>query len=58
MRKKDIRKVWYVEFPLYQYNEDVKEIARKNDLKIVDARFKGDNKQVANATELTKKKGK
>ena len=32
-------KIWYVEFPTYQYNEDVKELAKKNGLKIIDAQF-------------------
>ncbi len=49
--------VWYVEFPTFQYNEDVKELARKNNLKIIDARFQGDNKQCDNAPKLTKIKG-
>ncbi len=52
----DTRKLWFVKFPLFQYNEDVRVIARKNDLKIIDIRYKGDKKQVANAPELTKKK--
>lgn len=33
------RKAWLVEFPTYQYNEDVKELARKNNLIVYDARF-------------------
>ena len=33
-------KVWLIEFPTYQYKEDVNELARKNDLTIIDARFK------------------
>lgn len=37
--------VWYVEFPTFQYNEDVKDLAKKNNLKIIDAIFQGDNKQ-------------
>lgn len=32
-------KVWLVEFPAYQYKEDVAELAKKNDLEIVDAKF-------------------
>ena len=32
-------KTWYVEFPTYQYNENVKELAKKNGLKIIDAQF-------------------
>ena len=47
--------VWYVEFPTFQYNEDVKELARKNNLKIIDARFQGDNKQCEKAPKLTLK---
>ena len=44
---------WYVEFPTYIYNEDVKELARKNNLKIVDVRFQGNEKQCENAPKLT-----
>ena len=51
-------KIWYVEFPTYQYNEDVKELARKNNLKIVDAIFQGENEQCSKPPKLTKiKKG-
>ena len=46
--------IWYVEFPTFQYNEDVKDLARKNNLKIIDARFQGKNKQCDNAPKLTK----
>lgn len=46
-------KIWYVEFPTYQYNEDVKELARKNNLKIVDAIFQGENEQCEEAPKLT-----
>ena len=39
----DIKKdKWFIEFPTYQYNEDVVELALDNRLKIVDAQFKGD----------------
>jgi hypothetical protein len=34
-------KVWLVKHPTSQYNEDVKVLARKNDLKIYDAKFAG-----------------
>ena len=61
-------KIWYVEFPTYQYNEDVKELAKKNGLKIIDAQFDaGDGeKDVPKLTKvgekdvpkLTKTKGK
>lgn len=46
-------KKWFVEFPTYQYVEDVKELARKNNLKIIDARFQGNEKQCENAPKLT-----
>jgi hypothetical protein len=49
----DARKVWFVKFPLFKYKEDVKDLARRNNLKIVDFRYKSDAKQVANAPELT-----
>lgn len=46
-------KLWYVEFPTYQYNEDVKELAKENGLKIIDAKFDvGDG--VKDAPKLTK----
>lgn len=37
----DKRKVWFVKHPLSQYKEDVKALARKNDLVIYDAKFEG-----------------
>ena len=49
--------IWYVEFPTFQYNEDVKDLARKNNLKIIDSRFQGDNKQCDKPQKLTKIKG-
>jgi hypothetical protein len=49
----ETRKIWYVEFPTYRYVEDVKQLARKNDLKVIDARFQGGNKQCENAPKLT-----
>lgn len=33
-------KYWLVEHPTHQYNEDVSELARKNDLDVIDAKFK------------------
>jgi len=45
-------KVWYVKFPTYQYNEDVKTLAKENGLKIIDAKYdKGDG--VKDAPKLT-----
>ena len=49
--------IWFLEFPTFQYNEDVKDLARKNNLKIIDARFQGDNKQCDKPPKLTKIKG-
>lgn len=37
----DERQIWLVEHPANQYKEDVKKLARKNDLKIIDAKFAG-----------------
>ena len=33
------RKVWFVKHPISQYVEDVKALARKQDLQIIDAKF-------------------
>jgi len=55
------QKVWLVEEPLSQYKEDVKSLAKVNDLAIVNARFKGMVKAeriCANPPELTKKRGR
>ena len=46
-------KKWYVEFPAYQYNEDVKALAAERGLKILDAKFQGDDKQCEDAPKLT-----
>ena len=34
-----MRKIWLVKHPLGQYTQDVKALARKNDLVIYDAKF-------------------
>lgn len=44
---------WYVEFPTYKYKEDVKALAEKHGLKIIDAKFQGKEAQAKNAPELT-----
>ncbi|MAO24252.1 MAG: hypothetical protein Unbinned3818contig1000_44 [Prokaryotic dsDNA virus sp.] len=36
-----MKKVWFVKHPTSQYKEDVKALARKNDLVIYDAKFEG-----------------
>tara|TARA_R110000851_G_C12732254_1_gene529865 strand:- start:48 stop:224 length:177 start_codon:yes stop_codon:yes gene_type:complete len=51
-------KVWLLDFPAYQYNEDVKALARKESLVIIDSKFKDDidpKKVEANPPKLTKK---
>lgn len=50
--------IWYVTFPTHQYVQDVKTIARQKGLKIVDARFQGENKQCEGAPSLTLIKAK
>lgn len=49
------KNIWYVEFPTYQYNEDVKALAREKGLTIVDAQF-DDGKGFKDVPKLTKKK--
>lgn len=51
------KKIWYVEFPTYQYNEDVKALAREKGLTIIDAQF-DDGKGFKEVPKLTKKKVK
>lgn len=48
--------IWYVEFPTYQYNEDVKALAKKHGLKIIDAQFKSDDTGADKTPKLTLKK--
>lgn len=36
------KKIWFLEFPTFMYKEDVKALARKADVKIVDAKYKKD----------------
>lgn len=45
--------IWYIEFPTYRYNEDVKAIAKERGLKIIDSKFQGENEQCENAPTLT-----
>lgn len=46
---------WFVEFPTYKYVEDVKELAKKAGLRIIDAKFQGKQKQCAKPPKLTLK---
>lgn len=50
--------VWFVEFPLSQYNENAIEIAGNRGLTLVDSKFQSSNLQMANAPILTKKETK
>ena len=34
-----MKKIWLVEFPTYQYKEDVKALASSKGLKVIDAKF-------------------
>ena len=53
MAKLENNGAWFVKFPTYIYNEDVKSIARKNGLKVVDIRYQGDMEQLPKAPKLT-----
>lgn len=44
---------WFVQFPTYKYVENVKSLARKNDLRVVDIRYQGDMLQCAKPPKLT-----
>ena len=60
--KNDNRKIWMVPPPTSQYNEDVKNLARQNNLKIYATNIKGFNPNLdlveKNPPKLTKKKDK
>ena len=47
-------KIWFVEFPTFQYKEDVVELARKNGLEIVDKKYDNGNGETK-VPKLTKK---
>lgn len=47
--------IWYVDFPLDQYVEDVKKIARLNNLKIIDSIYQLGDSQCENKPTLTYK---
>ena len=50
------KNVWYVEFPTFKYNEDVKVIASKAGLKVIDVKFYDEEKAADKTPKLTKKK--
>lgn len=55
------KKIWLVEHPTWQYNEDVQELAAKNMLQIIDSNFADSysKEQLVSekeAPKLTKKK--
>lgn len=57
MNYTDTRKVWLVAHPTHQYNEDVKQLARQNNLKIYDTKVAGDfdsSRVEQNPPKLTK----
>jgi len=56
-----MKKIWLVKFPTSQYTQDVKALARKNDLVIYDEKYKKDlNPAMVEASppRLTKKGAK
>lgn len=55
-QKVDKRKKWFVEFPTFRYTQDVKTLARKADLRVVDAKFQGKETNPSTAPKLTLKK--
>ena len=46
--------IWLVEFPTHQYNEDVKALAKRANLKIIDAKYSQDIKQDLISKEVPK----
>ena len=44
---------WYVDFPTYQYEEDIQQVAKDAGLTIVDSAFQGENKQCKDAPKLS-----
>ena len=55
------KKIWLVEHPTWQYNEDVKKLALENGLVVVDELFKGsytEDQLVKKPPKLTKKGAK
>jgi len=51
-------KIWFVDHPISQFKEDVKKLARQNQLKVVDSRFKSHysaDKHADDTPTLTKK---
>lgn len=49
-----MNKIWFVEFPTFQYNEDVKALSKENGLTIIDAYF-DDGTGEKDVPKLTKK---
>ena len=52
-------KIWFVDFPTYQYKEDVKVLAKSKGLKVINAKFKGgypESQIEKNPPKLTKLK--
>lgn len=53
--EKDPRPIWFVKFPVWRYNEDVKVLARKGGFRVVDAKFQDGREQCKDAPKLTVK---
>ena len=59
MAQVQMKKVWLVKHPLHQYEEDVKDLARKANIKIIDAKFTsliGEQHRASDTPALTVKK--
>ncbi len=44
---------WFIKFPTYRYNEDVKKLAKRNDLYIIDEKYQGDMEQCSKPPKIT-----
>jgi hypothetical protein len=58
MAKKKMKKVWYLQGPFTRYNENVKELAEKNGIRIIDSRFTDSKKDAAEETPKVTEKPK
>lgn len=48
------QKIWLVKFPTYQYEEDVKDLARRGNLKIIDSKYRTSINMDMVATDVPK----
>ena len=49
---------WFVKFPTFLYKEDVKELAIRHKLAVIDDRYQGNRPQCQNPPKLTLKRKK